>query len=41
MPLDSASLLACGEHAGLGAVVNTACVPANGSVVVISTGGVG
>ncbi len=41
MPLDSASLLACGVITGLGAVVNTARVPAGSSVVVIGTGGVG
>ena len=39
--LDSASLLACGVITGLGAVVNTARVPAGSSVVVIGTGGVG
>ena len=41
MPMDSASLLACGVITGLGAVVNTAKVPAGSSVVVIGTGGVG
>jgi Zn-dependent alcohol dehydrogenase len=41
MPLDSASLLACGVITGLGAVVNTARVPSGSSVVVIGTGGVG
>lgn len=41
IPLDSASLLACGVITGLGAVVNTARVPAGSSVVVIGTGGVG
>jgi len=41
VPLDSASLLACGVITGLGAVVNTARVPAGSSVVVIGTGGVG
>jgi Zn-dependent alcohol dehydrogenase len=41
MPLDSASLLACGVITGLGAVVNTAQVPAGSSVVVIGAGGVG
>ncbi len=41
MPLDSASLLACGVITGLGAVVNTARVSAGSSVVVIGTGGVG
>ncbi len=41
VPLDSASLLACGVITGLGAVVNTAQVPPGSSVVVIGTGGVG
>jgi S-(hydroxymethyl)glutathione dehydrogenase/alcohol dehydrogenase len=41
MPMDSASLLACGVITGYGAVVNTAKVPAGSSVVVIGAGGVG
>ncbi len=41
VPLDSASLLACGVITGLGAVVNTAEVAPGSSVVVIGTGGVG
>jgi Zn-dependent alcohol dehydrogenase len=41
MPLDSASLIACGVLTGLGAVVNTASVRAGSSVVVIGCGGVG
>ena len=41
IPLDAASLLACGVITGLGAVVNTAQVPAGASVAVIGTGGVG
>jgi NDMA-dependent alcohol dehydrogenase len=41
MPLDRAALLACGVITGLGAVVNTAKVEPNSSVVVIGTGGVG
>jgi S-(hydroxymethyl)glutathione dehydrogenase/alcohol dehydrogenase len=41
MPLDLASLLACGVITGLGAVVSTAEVPVGSSVVVIGTGGVG
>ena len=41
VPLDSAALLACGVITGLGAVTNTAQVPAGSSVVVIGTGGVG
>ena len=38
---ECASLLACGVITGLGAVVNTARVPAGSAVVVIGTGGVG
>ena len=41
VPFASASLLACGVITGLGAVVNTAQIPAGSSVVVIGTGGVG
>jgi Zn-dependent alcohol dehydrogenase len=41
MPLDSASLLACGVITGLGAVTNTAQVRAGSHVVVIGAGGVG
>jgi len=41
IPLDSASLLACGVITGLGAVTNTARIPAGSSVVAIGTGGVG
>ena len=41
LPLDSASLLACGVITGVGAVTNTAKVPSGSSVVVIGTGGVG
>ena len=41
VPLDAASLLACGVITGLGAVINTAQVPAGAEVVVIGTGGVG
>lgn len=41
IPLDSASLLACGVITGLGAVVNTAGVSAGCSVAVIGAGGVG
>ena len=41
MPLEAASLLACGVITGVGAVTNTAGVPAGSSVVVIGTGGVG
>ncbi|MBX6321150.1 MAG: alcohol dehydrogenase catalytic domain-containing protein, partial [Rhodospirillaceae bacterium] len=41
VPLDSASLIACGVITGVGAVVNTAAVPAGSSVVVVGAGGVG
>ncbi len=41
MAFDSASLLACGVITGLGAVTNTAKVPAGSSVVVVGAGGVG
>ena len=41
MPLDVASLIACGVLTGFGAVVNTAGVRPGASVVVIGCGGVG
>lgn len=41
IPLDSASLLACGVITGFGAVVNTAKVPPGASIVVLGLGGVG
>ncbi|MGH2517192.1 MAG: alcohol dehydrogenase catalytic domain-containing protein, partial [Ktedonobacterales bacterium] len=41
IPLDRASLLACGVLTGVGAVVHTARVEAGATVVVIGTGGVG
>ena len=41
MPLESASLVACGVITGFGAVANTAQIPAGCSVAVIGTGGVG
>jgi Zn-dependent alcohol dehydrogenase len=41
IPLDSASLLACGVITGLGAVVNTAGVRPGSNVAVIGIGGVG
>ena len=41
MSMDRACLLACGVITGLGAVVNTAKVEPNSSVVVVGTGGVG
>jgi S-(hydroxymethyl)glutathione dehydrogenase/alcohol dehydrogenase len=40
MPLDQATLLGCGVITGYGAVVNTAGVRANSSIVVIGVGGV-
>jgi Zn-dependent alcohol dehydrogenase len=41
VPFEAAAILACGVITGLGAVVNTAKVPAGASVAVIGTGGVG
>jgi Zn-dependent alcohol dehydrogenase len=41
VPLDAASLIACGVLTGLGAVTNTAGTRAGECVVVIGTGGVG
>ncbi len=41
LPLDSASLLACGVITGLGAVTNSADIPAGCNVAVIGAGGVG
>jgi S-(hydroxymethyl)glutathione dehydrogenase/alcohol dehydrogenase len=41
VPLESASLLACGVITGVGAVVNTAAVRPGSHVVTIGTGGVG
>jgi S-(hydroxymethyl)glutathione dehydrogenase / alcohol dehydrogenase len=41
VPLESASLVACGVLTGAGAVINTAGVMAGNSVVVIGCGGVG
>ncbi len=41
VPLESASLLACGVITGYGAVVNTARVRPGSSVVVVGAGGVG
>ncbi len=41
VPAAAASLLACGVITGVGAVTNTAAVPAGASVVVIGAGGVG
>jgi Zn-dependent alcohol dehydrogenase len=41
LPLDSASLLACGVITGAGAVTNTAAMRAGAAAVVIGAGGVG
>ena len=41
MPLDRAALLGCGVTTGLGAVFNTAQVPAGASVAVFGCGGIG
>lgn len=41
VPMESASLLACGVLTGVGAVVNAARVSAASSVAVVGTGGVG
>jgi Zn-dependent alcohol dehydrogenase len=41
IPLDSASLLACGVITGLGAVINTAKVGTGESVAILGIGGVG
>jgi len=41
MPLDRASLIGCGVTTGLGAVLNTARVPAGSSVAIVGCGGVG
>jgi Zn-dependent alcohol dehydrogenase len=41
MPMEAASLLACGVITGFGAVTNTARVPPGASVAVVGTGGVG
>ena len=41
MPLDKAALIGCGVTTGLGAVFNTAKVPAGAIVAVIGCGGVG
>ncbi len=41
MPMDSASLLACGVITGFGAVVNRAKVEVNSSCAIIGVGGVG
>ncbi|MBI2724524.1 MAG: Zn-dependent alcohol dehydrogenase [Chloroflexi bacterium] len=41
MPLDKAALIGCGVMTGVGAVVNTAKVPAGSSVAVFGCGGIG
>ena len=41
LPLDAASLLACGVITGVGAVMNTAAVEPGSTVVVLGAGGVG
>ena len=41
MPLDRAALIGCGVTTGVGAVLNTAQVPAGSTCVVIGCGGVG
>jgi len=41
VPLDAASLLACGVITGVGAVMNTAAVEPGSTVVVLGAGGVG
>ena len=41
LPLDQASLLACGVITGVGAVLNTAKVPPGARVAVIGAGGIG
>lgn len=41
MPLDRAALIGCGVTTGLGAVFNTARVPAGATVAVVGCGGIG
>jgi len=41
MPLDRAALIGCSVMTGVGAVLNTAAVPAGASVAVFGAGGVG
>jgi Zn-dependent alcohol dehydrogenase len=41
MPLDRAALIGCSVMTGVGAVINTAAVPAGASMAVFGTGGVG
>jgi Zn-dependent alcohol dehydrogenase len=41
MPLDRAALIGCSVMTGVGAVLNTAAVPAGASMAVFGVGGVG
>jgi len=41
MPLDRAALIGCSVMTGVGAVINTAAVPAGASMAIFGTGGVG
>jgi S-(hydroxymethyl)glutathione dehydrogenase/alcohol dehydrogenase len=41
MPLDRAALIGCSVMTGVGAVINTAAVPAGASMAVFGAGGVG
>jgi S-(hydroxymethyl)glutathione dehydrogenase/alcohol dehydrogenase len=41
MPMDKAALIGCGVTTGMGAVLNTARVPAGSTVAVIGCGGIG
>jgi S-(hydroxymethyl)glutathione dehydrogenase/alcohol dehydrogenase len=41
MPLDRAALIGCSVMTGVGAVINTAAVPAGGSIAVFGAGGIG
>src|SRR5437867_5752248 len=41
MPLDRAALIGCSVMTGVGAVINTAAVPAGASIAVFGVGGVG
>src|SRR5437879_9782007 len=41
MPLDRAALIGCSVMTGVGAVINTAAVPAGASMAVFGVGGVG
>jgi alcohol dehydrogenase len=41
MPLDRAALIGCSVMTGVGAVINTAAVPAGASIAVFGAGGIG